>query len=285
MRQYLKAVAVAAALVSGTPASAGEADWSSPVVGGRGGTSAALRCPAGSYLAGVVARIGDDMDAIGPICAQALTTGGIYPAGRPGTLGGTGGRLREFACPASAPFVRKATIGAEGSRTIVVNSIEIRCGPLSGPMPQPVLEYNYVLLSGPNYYSSSLLPGTGGNSLSYSNLAECPSHMAPVGLHGRAGAMVDALGIICGEIALVKPKALGKVRPAEKPPLVNATPGLTRQEAIRVPTAKPLGKVRPASPAGDPPICQRARSARGHFNAATQAALDAQCRNAGGNPN
>lgn len=47
---------------------------------------------------------------------------------------------------------------------------------------------------------------------------------------------------------------------------------------------KALGKLRPNPSVVDPPICQRARAARGKFNAATQAALDTQCRNAGGTP-
>ncbi|MGK6320483.1 hypothetical protein [Sphingomonas sp. DT-204] len=286
MRQYLEAVAIIAVLMSGTAAIAGEADWRSSPVGGGGGTPVAVRCPAGSYLVGVQARIGDDMDAIGPICARALTTGEANPAGRPGSLGGTGGTPREFTCPPSAPFVRRATILADGARTIVANGIEVRCGPLTGPMPRTVNGYNQAFFAGPTYFSNSILPGT-TPSKSLSSSVECPSHMAPVGLHGRAGAVVDALGFICGEIALVKPRPIGKLRPAGKPPLVGASPGLTREEAIRAPAAKSLGKVRRTPPPAvqDPAVCQRARSARGRVNAATQAALDTQCRNAGGNPN
>lgn len=282
-RRLVATAAIFVAMVCGPTIAAKEADWSSNTVGGSGGEPVTIRCPAGSYLGGIQARIGDDMDSIGPICVQALTNGQVHPAGRPGNLGGSGGRPREFVCPRSAPFVRDVRITADGARTLVVDGIAVHCGPLTGPMPRAIAGYNSGLLAGLTSFSTVFFPGFDKPSGTVSISIECPSHMAPVGLHGRAGAVVDALGLVCGEAALVTPRPLGKVRPAEPSlPAAGTNEGVARGGTMQRPGGRPIGKVRPAPPAEDPPICQRAEAARGRFNAATQAALDAQCRNARG---
>lgn len=281
---YLKTAAIIFAMLGGTAFAAQEPDWPTPATGGGGGAAASARCPAGTYLIGLQARIGDDIDAIGPICAQPLTTGEIVGVSRPQAFGGAGGTAREAICPQSAPFVRSMFVSAEGDDTVVLNGVVITCGPLTGPLPRAVDGYNRLALNGPTYRPSQGLFVTDG-AKSASGTAECPSHMAPAGVHGRAGAMVDALGLICGGAAATRPKALGKVGSAEPVSAAAASIDAVRTESVQLPAAKRLGKVRSNPPAAeDPVVCQRARSARGKVNPTTQAALDTQCRNAGGTP-
>ncbi|TWS97550.1 hypothetical protein [Reyranella sp. CPCC 100927] len=194
---------------------AAETDWSTDAIGGGGGNRVAARCDPGQYLVGVSGRVGDDMDAIAPICARAPSGGARSDIVRKAGFGGSGGNAREILCPESAPFVRKLEVYAEGARTVVVNTIYADCGPLTGAMPRPVAGYNASLsMGGPLYSSPSLLPVIiPGNSSRVRSAVTCPSHMIPVGVQGRAGAMVDALGLICGEIAPAppaKPKLLSK---------------------------------------------------------------------------
>lgn len=178
------------------PTAAAEPNWSSPTVGGSGGERAASRCPRGQHVIGFVTRVGADLDAIGSVCAEAVADGTRRGFDGGGWVGGTGGTLGMVLCPESAPFVRELRISAEGEETVVVNQVSFDCGPLEGPMPRLVNGYNRLGVSGEAWYSES--PILAQNPSYANDTFSCPDGMALIGVHGRAGALVDALGVICG---------------------------------------------------------------------------------------
>ena len=71
---YFAAAAVVSS-VSIRPSYAADRDWSSGTLGGHGGLPFSARCEGNAYLAGLRVRIGDDMDAISPICGHLLPDG------------------------------------------------------------------------------------------------------------------------------------------------------------------------------------------------------------------
>lgn len=268
---------------------AARADQYLPAVGGGGGDEFRARCASGEILVGLDARSGDDIDAIRPVCAVPREASGVEPSPQEATWhGGPGGSGKALRCPGDKPVVHAMYIAAAGVDTVVVDNINLYCGWADGNR-QSVDTYPSDFLRSPlNFPDRGILIGSDVDTTSGS--LACPQGTMAVGIHGRSGAWLDALGLICDDVALQPAKALGKVRPPpSQPPLLSTTPNdrvwqSPEHRSLGKVYSKPLGKVRPDPPAVDPPICQRARAARGKFNAATQAALDTQCRNAGGNP-
>lgn len=188
------------AVMAGGTAGGAEPDWPSPTVGGTGGETATSRCPRGHHVIGFVARVGADLDAIGVVCSEGVSDGSRreLSGGRP--IGGRGGTPSFLLCPESAPFVRELRISAEGESTVVVNQVSFDCGPLVGPMPRLVNGYNRLGVSGEAWYSES--PIHAQNPTYIHDTFSCPDGMALVGVHGRTGALVDALGVVCGAVVL-----------------------------------------------------------------------------------
>jgi hypothetical protein len=171
-----------------------EPDWASPVVGGKGGDSFVLRCPAGQFLVGLNIRLGDDLDAVAPVCAAPREGGRSELLGL-AERGGAGGEPRELLCPEGRPFVRELEVQAEGRATVLVNALQLHCGPLRGAlMSQKVEGYDTLYAAGPYLWDWCTLPAGCAKKLM------CPSHMAVVGVHGRAGLMIDGLGIVCATV-------------------------------------------------------------------------------------
>ncbi|MBI1422128.1 MAG: hypothetical protein GC149_01595 [Gammaproteobacteria bacterium] len=182
-------------------------DWRSPVViGGSGGNPSSTICPKGMFLHGFISRVGDDVDFIAALCATppGLSTGSPKNLSinlAEGEMGGRGGKVNIIHCPMQEPFVRTLWYQAEGARerTMVLNNIRIGCGPLTGVVPRQVQGYNQFSIDGKLYSGNN---GLSVGVVSSKNAdADCPDGMLPIGLHGRSGAVVDAVAVVCRPVS------------------------------------------------------------------------------------
>ena len=175
-------------------------EWRTPVHGGPGGVPFEDACESGSYLAGIEARVGRDVDAVAPVCAR-LRPDGSRGAVVTGSLhGGSGGDHQRLVCPERYPFVRTLRVDWEGQETLVLDMIGFACGPMRGPLPRRVPGFNYLAASGPPAVAKSDFIFVSEDVPRGHASVDCPDGFAYAGLHGRAYAMVDALGAICREI-------------------------------------------------------------------------------------
>ena len=240
-------------------------------IGGRGGSQFIARCTGNNLLTGFELRAGDDIDAIRPLCVAAygprdttaapLTKGsGLVtitksPLGEKfdsvklesGWYGGTGGGLANVICPVDTPIVIAMYVRAEGVKTVTVNNIHLFCG-LAAATQEPS-EFPSAVFDAPRAESKSGLfaddPVVEGDGTQH-----CPAGLVGLGINGRSGVWVDAVGLICGE---------PKLSPKPPGPVV-------------------LGRVQSTTPKGPPmSICDRARDARAR-NSPAAASLEAQCR-------
>lgn len=251
----LLAFAALLSLVSAAPA---RGDAFVTAVGGAGGGHFVARCPVGELLAGVELRVGDDVDAVRPVCVRATgpaeTSAPILTTGEelPGWNGGSGGGVTSVVCPRSQPIVVGMDIFAEGQDTVVVNTIKLFCGlavsqQAVSALPAAVFEGQLIPSGVRSVFATKLRRFHGS--------PRCPGGQVSVGVHGRAGIWLDALGLICGE-PQVTPKAP-----------VEAAPGSVR----------PVGRVaRTGAAAPARPICDVARDARAR-NSPAAPGLEAQC--------
>lgn len=211
-----------------------------PPIGGPGGNAFSARCPQGELLTGLDLWAGEDIDAARPICVPAVA--GQFQT-FPYKYGGTGGSLVQVVCPNHAPFVYGFDIGAEGKELLSVNDITLFCG---------------VSAAGKQSYATFHAPfarknGTLGTPVHSISLREsCPSDRVAVGINGRAGIYLDAVGLICGS-----------------PMQSGADPRDVVQASARVKSSEPNATQRP--------ICEVAAEARAR-NSPTAYTLEEQCR-------
>lgn len=224
-----------------------------PPIGGDGGGHFDARCPLGQHLAGFDLRVGDDVDAIRPLCVTAYgpaEAGPLEPYSSQYGGNGGGGTV-QLVCPKGTPIVTGMYVRWEGVDTEIVNNIHLFCGIASTtqePSYVPVAKFDgpVVVVTG-KFFSD-------GNDAEH-----CPTGLVAVGINGRSGRWLDAVGLICGVPKLTpKPNSIGK-----------STPGVTSIGRVKVP---------PPSPS-DPPqsICEMARRAR-ERNSPAAPNLEAQCR-------
>ncbi len=222
-------------------------DFIQPPIGGDGGGQFINRCPQGQLLTGLELRTGDDVDAIRPICVTAYAPTDVGPPVAGGIWsGGDGGSPRQLVCPKETPIVTGMYVGYGGVDTVIVNHIHLFCG-IASPNQEP------------SEVPSAKFDGSGGRSTvglfggRYAAAGEdtqrCLADPVAVGINGRSGKWLDAVGLICGQ-------------PTE--------------------SVKTLGRVKGAAPTPGPPVslCERAREARAR-NSPTAPALEERCRAAG----
>jgi hypothetical protein len=253
------------------------------VVGGPGGSEFEARCPDGKLLGGFELRAGDDIDAIRPLCRTPMfnvekvevddhrdINGNLIPHhyeertsyGVTGDAtamtdwhGGPGGEVKFLVCPSSVPIVSAIYIEAEGIHTITINRISLLCEAITGGAPTQFR--NDDRLFDPHYagsYDDVIktfdAPKNGGNTLNGTSI--CPVSLdsrgtLAVGIHGRSGVWLDALGLICDYPKLpARPMVLGRVK--------SSTPDDQSKS-----------------------ICERAQDARAR-NSPAAPNLEAQCR-------
>jgi hypothetical protein len=154
-------------------------------LGGKGGQQFILRCPAGTALTGVSALTGAYVNSIGPICN-----------GRPMSLAGGKGNPRSASCP-DGSVVGRMEVGSLRSENHLLKAVGLWC--LARGTQQ---ETAVVPLDTPGAYTTPKIPIKGLYwAPGYPHGVLNCGAQAIIGLQGRAGAAVDALGLVCGKVA------------------------------------------------------------------------------------
>jgi len=280
-----------------------------PAIGGGGGSQFKAPCPSGQNLTGFELRAGDDIDAIHPLCVSAYSTGSVTGPqltegpelvvhyrnverelyGEPynglagdwltlpdGWYGGIGGGRASVICPHERPIVVAMRVAAEGVNTVSVNNIHLYCGLA---LPSQQLDDNpSAIFDAPQAVGEPGTFGIGSTQVSRTGAFQrCQEGKVAVGIHGRSGEWLDALGLICDAPRVLPAMALGRVEIEEGGPASNksicelaksararkspAAPGLERQcAALGHNDTVAFARVKTEGPS--PPICDAARSAR-----------------------
>ncbi len=266
-------------------------------IGGPGGGQFQAHCSANQFLAGFELRAADDVDAIRPLCVTVYGPRETSAASSSDWHGGIGGASAYLVCPRYTPIVTGLYVNAEGADTIVVNNIHLFCGMAAGP--QTASDVSAADFDAPNYTPTGYLASPTG---SYHASQQCPVGQVAVGMHGRSGIWVDAIGLICG--APLEPgKTLGRVKtstPSSPHPsgwtICDSARDARARNSPKAPDleamcaslpAKTLGRVNTGKPSPPHPpgwtICDSARDARSR-NSPKASDLEAMCRASGGTP-
>ena len=193
-----------------------------PPIGGDGGGQFIARCPQGQFLAGLELRTGNDVDAIRVICVTAYGPADVGPLVAGGeSFGGNGEGLGtvQLLCPRDGPIVTAMYVRYEGADTHIVNNIHLFCG--AAAINQKQTEFPAAVFDGPKASPGQPNLFKVHNPLSGEGTTRCPSGLLAVGINGRSGIWLDAVGLICGAPKLT-PRAVPPPEAAPKPPLVRA---------------------------------------------------------------
>ena len=273
-------------------------DYLMPIGGGGGGPFEA-HCPANQYLVGFDLYAADDVDAIRPLCVVAYGLREVSPpASESNWYGGSGGRFTNVVCPSYTPIVTGMFVAWEGVDTKVVNNIHLFCGEAAGA--QVVNDVPSAVFDAPKYEGSGLMHSYSGAG---KETQRCPAGQLAVGLHGRSGIWVDAIGLICAPSVLASTgntvSSIGKIGPPSPPvarrPICEAArdararnspaaPNLEAQCEASKTVVTSIGKKPVSGPPKPGPtmsICERARDARAR-NSPAAPNLEAQCLASGG---
>ena len=177
------------------------------LIGGGGGGNFHAPCVAPALLTGVEVRSGDYIDALRPLCVTATGPREVSAPSEGAWQGGFGGGVRRLTCPAGAPIVRGMYVGTDQDER-VVDDVTLHCSDAAGAV---------------QFDSVSLRSGKGWatrDAVEY-----CAHGQVAIGLHGRSGRYIDALGLICGAPPAITPsttvtsigKTINRVPPAPKP--------------------------------------------------------------------
>jgi hypothetical protein len=208
--------AVLATLLMARPAAAESVTGSE---GGPGGSPFHLRCPAGSYLHGVRAKVGALMDFATPICA-VLDPAQVRLAGFTdiGGAGGSGGTWADSECPQMDQVVtllnvEKIAYLESGQHKSFVSDASVGCQRMGAPG-----DFDGA--------SRAMRRGAGRQLARYdwAGVLSCPPGQWGVGIHGRAGRYIDRLGLICDAAFVPPPMAVP--RPEIDPDLLQQGSGM-----------------------------------------------------------
>jgi hypothetical protein len=261
-----------------------------PPQGGDGGGQYKAECGPTENLMGFELRVGTFIDAIRPVC---VVTYGATAIGNqvvsPTWNGGTGGHVERLLCPTSMPVVISVAVGYSGTvednSTVVLSAIHLYCGQAVAAQTPPAL---------PSAIFDA--PGSTRVGTAIDVPHACPAGMVAVGVHGRAGTWLDAMGLICGAPRKdTSGVALGRVQPTTPAAAMSICDRAKDARARNSPVAaqleaqcqasKPhvaLGRVgTPSADAGSVPICDQAQSALAR-NSPVAPQLVARCRAIGG---
>src|SRR5260221_5230737 len=195
-------------------------------------------------------------------------------------------------------------VEAKGEATVTLNRITLRCGGLSGAGTG---QFNDEDFWSDPLYRDNTFEAPRSEYRRGSGKSVCPDGdnrgTLAVGIHGRAGKWLDALGLICEDVKLPPPP----VRPAGRVTLAPGTtptppqaicdrarrararnspaaPGLEEScrsaaAAGEIAPVKPAARVKvdPTVPAGPSRVCELARVARAR-NSPAAPGLEDQCR-------
>jgi PAN domain len=169
------------------------------LTGGEGGGNFRDQCGSGQFLTGVSVRFGSLLDAVVPFCATFnAQTGQLGAPGFPMERhGGSGGGAAGPTTCNNGQYVSGMMFGYTkdaGGRPKYIASIRLDCAPIraGGDSGKPRI-------------------GAGG-TLAQGGVT-CGDNQAVIGMIGRSGGYVDALGLICGP----RPVATGAVAAPQTP--------------------------------------------------------------------
>lgn len=245
------------------------ADTRLGLIGGLGGTPFDGGCPPDQNLGGFEVRESDFIAAIRPVCVVSLGPSAISASPvQPPFFGGPGGEDTLLMCPPQNPIVIGLDVQASGVEFITVDYIGAYCGKVL-PGAQALAVDSVVSHSG----SVRFTPIGGKERDEIKGRQQCPAGQVAVGVHGRSGSWLDAMGLICGPPRLTAahvggvPRLAGDRAMGQGPTAVPPTP------------VKKLGRVDAPFGSGDPPrpVCDVAQEARARNNSAAPG-LEAQCR-------
>lgn len=208
-------ILIVAALIAVCAITPARADSYLPQIGGKGGAPYSERCPQGQILNGFEVRAGDDIDAIRAVCvtSSSPTDVGTPPLSNGfggGWHGGGGGGLRRLLCPPGTPVVMGLVAGYDGIDTISLDTIDIYCAQASagasiGQYPSNIIHAPIQgCTHGPNLvhpvWNAVKIAAFGDGRCPHFKLGlnKCPTGEIAIGMHGHSGALVDAMGLICG---------------------------------------------------------------------------------------
>lgn len=199
-------------------------------IGGGGGSPFEARCASSEVLIGLELRVGDYIDAVRPLCATAYGARDVGAQSGSGWHGGSGGALTRIACPNEQPIANGMFVGTDITDTRIVNNVLMYCG-----------------VGDARRISVYARPGPPDSiAATYDDTQGCPVGQVAIGVHGRSGMLLDAIGLICD------------------------VPRLAVRSIGRVSTGTPASSGPPMS------ICERARNARAR-NSPAASNLEAQC--------
>ena len=195
VRILLAMLVLAAAPVSATDTTA---------EGGPGGDPFSVSCGDGRQLVGLFVGYGDWIDQVRPICGIWSTDSHRFQNIETGRSFGTspGPIASEHRCPRGYSIVSLSIWPTldDDRQLQFVDDILVDCETIEPPQELFTLEIR----------SSETDPGKFVRDHYY---GRCPEPQVAVGIHGRAGQFVDALGLVCG----APPHSPGAVPPGQQP--------------------------------------------------------------------
>jgi hypothetical protein len=224
---------LAAVLVIAGLAQPAAADSTTQTIGGPGGDEFYRRCPEGTYLRGLSGRVGALVDHVAPMCAPrdpkstqpVLFLDPIPAANGPGGAGGQGG---EGGAASTCGKYRRFVV--TGLRVETISYLDH--GQYRSFVSNAVVECHSTesAESADSEDGARPLRMHGGEAdkakYAWASVA-CPPGQWAVGIHGRAGAYVDRLGLICNARFVPGPP-LVVTRPKDAdaivPPMVETGP-------------------------------------------------------------
>lgn len=198
--------------------------------GGKGGDYFREDCPKGSYLVGVDGRYGGWVDRISPVCAAWMWTQKTFGPPTVGPFhGGRGGGQKQILCwgfGINNRAVQSWTIWHNRSDDHFVNFIHATCASLAPPNASGKWGFGKF----PDLPRTEVIgppPLMGGYDfpefLVKSDPQVCPPGELGVGIHGRAGKFIDAIGLICGPMPVNPGAPATKMNPLAVAPKTAAT--------------------------------------------------------------
>ncbi|HEY6125194.1 MAG TPA: tachylectin-related carbohydrate-binding protein [Steroidobacteraceae bacterium] len=210
------------------------------------------------------------LDALRPVCAVATSAtrigtptlagswGGVAAGDQAawqsaGFFGGTAtvsnnAQLINRLCPVDQPLVSGVTVnyGKRGG-FLVVYSVHLSCGLAAAEQGLSVSDAGLAVRA--NQRATRSAPDSSAADAAAlaaiygeSRKQSCPRGPAAIGAHGRAGALVDAVGLICGA---------PRVTPASKPPVISARTSASSNLLSSLNAGQATPQPQPPSPALD----------------------------------
>lgn len=211
-----------------------------PVGSRTGGTPFHARCEQGEILVGLAMRANEIFDAVAPMCARLASATTLVEGSTrvyPRTFGGPRGNEGTLLCSGNTPVVLSAEILAHG-RDAKVSSVALHCNASTATATtSSQRSVSYEGRGSENWGETSIGDDRGSYLM-------CPPGEVGVGIWGRSGGAVDALGLICDEPVLHSPATPAPPRGYDVS--TQTRPGdLNRETHLPRPRPRPDNRPRP----------------------------------------